>query len=195
MTHDLLSETIRSLGAAVTEVRVTDSRNGVYLGEIRLRTPDARVIEVDSRPSDAVALALRAAAPIRVARRLLEEAPTVQVAPRDSAPDVVRVLGLTVVTPTPEIKATFQLPTRDGVVVLLAGGEGGEVGLRRGDLIIEVNGVVPRTPLAFFEAVRDTPPLQPARLRYWRDGREREVRVPLRARGVEPPARPRVEAD
>jgi uncharacterized protein len=72
MTHDLLASTVRRLGARVEEVVIREQREGTYYGVIRLAN-GARGdrVELDSRPSDGVALALRTGAPIRVARTLL----------------------------------------------------------------------------------------------------------------------------
>jgi uncharacterized protein len=76
MTHDLLANTIRGLGATVEEVVITEQREGTYYGVIRLTTHGGRErLEIDSRPSDGMALALRTGARIRVARDLLVESP------------------------------------------------------------------------------------------------------------------------
>jgi uncharacterized protein len=74
MTHDLLASTIERLGARVVEVVVVEQRAGTYYGIIRLvNGARGERVEIDSRPSDALALALRTGAPIRVARVLLRD--------------------------------------------------------------------------------------------------------------------------
>lgn len=90
MTHDLLKNVTEHLGARVEWVRVHDVVDGTYLGLIGLGAPQGQV-EVDSRPSDAIALALRTAAPVFVNEALFEPADSrgeVQL-PRagDTAPD------------------------------------------------------------------------------------------------------------
>ncbi len=65
MTHDLLSAVIRQLQATVTRVVVSDVRDATYFAEIHL-TRDGQALVVDSRPSDAIAIALRTDAPIFV---------------------------------------------------------------------------------------------------------------------------------
>jgi bifunctional DNase/RNase len=73
---------VRLLGAEVVDVQVHGVREGTYLGRVRLRVGgDMAVREVDSRPSDAVALALRVQAPIRVRRALLRDARDTEVGP------------------------------------------------------------------------------------------------------------------
>jgi uncharacterized protein len=77
MTHDLLQSVIEALGAKVFRVVVNDLRmntagQGTFYGFIGLRTADGREIEVDSRPSDALALAVRTRCPIFVAEHVFE---------------------------------------------------------------------------------------------------------------------------
>jgi bifunctional DNase/RNase len=70
LTHDLLRDVIAALGAAVTEVRITDLSDGVFYAVVAF----ADGTEVSARPSDAIALALRTGAPIVGAETVLDEA-------------------------------------------------------------------------------------------------------------------------
>lgn len=72
-THDLFMQVLGRLGATLTGVLIDDVRDDTFLAQIALNTRDG-VIEVDARPSDAVALALRAKAPIRAMERVLDMA-------------------------------------------------------------------------------------------------------------------------
>jgi uncharacterized protein len=72
MTHDLLKQVIDTLGYSVTEVLITELREGTFYARIALDTPSND--EIDSRPSDAVALAVRYNAPIFVSEDVLAEA-------------------------------------------------------------------------------------------------------------------------
>jgi uncharacterized protein len=69
MTHDLLSD---MLEAQVVRITVTELRENTFYAQITVQQ-DGREIEVDSRPSDAIALAIRAEAPIFAADRVIEE--------------------------------------------------------------------------------------------------------------------------
>ena len=69
MTHDLLREVVRTLGAELEAVNITEMRDGIYIAELVFG--DDRV--VSARPSDAVALAVRTGAPIFGAEDLLDE--------------------------------------------------------------------------------------------------------------------------
>ncbi len=71
MTHDLLATTIRQLSAKVSSVLVTELRDNTFYAELRLEA-GGREIQVDSRPSDAIALAVRTDAPIFASTELLE---------------------------------------------------------------------------------------------------------------------------
>lgn len=70
LTHDLFVSTLRSLGTHLSSVRITRLSDGVFFAELVL---DDQVI-VDARPSDAIALALRASVPVMVADQVLDEA-------------------------------------------------------------------------------------------------------------------------
>jgi bifunctional DNase/RNase len=77
MTHDLLRNLIVNLGVSVESVEVTDLRDNTYYAVICLQAGDRR-IEIDSRPSDAISLALRTKSPIFVAKKVLEASNVLQ---------------------------------------------------------------------------------------------------------------------
>lgn len=72
LTHDLMVSVLELLGASVTRVEVTDLRDGTYYASLMLDRSGV-IFEVDARPSDALALAVRVDAPIFVAERVLEQ--------------------------------------------------------------------------------------------------------------------------
>ena len=73
MTHDLLRDTLGALGAALTRVTVTELRDRTFFAELEL-TLEGRTVRVSSRPSDAIALAVRVDAPIYASEDVLDEA-------------------------------------------------------------------------------------------------------------------------
>lgn len=81
MTHDLLRNMIAQLDARVTRIVINDLRDATFFAQIRLLiksgTGGDRMLEIDARPSDAIALALRTEAPIYVAQSVLEQAQTI----------------------------------------------------------------------------------------------------------------------
>ncbi|PYQ32348.1 MAG: hypothetical protein DMF57_13415 [Acidobacteria bacterium] len=76
MTHDLLRNLISELDARVTRVVINDLRDSTFFAQIRVITGQ-RTMEIDARPSDAIALALRTEAPIFVAQSVLDQAQTI----------------------------------------------------------------------------------------------------------------------
>jgi len=73
LTHDLLRTIIDSLGATVSHILVSDLENDTFFARIALQV-DGKSLEIDSRPSDAIALAVRAQVPIYVEESVLEKA-------------------------------------------------------------------------------------------------------------------------
>ena len=72
MTHDLLHNVIQVVKGMVQRIEVVDLVDNTYFARIHIQTVDTSVI-IDSRPSDAIALSLRAPAPIFVANHVLEQ--------------------------------------------------------------------------------------------------------------------------
>jgi len=78
MTHDLLRNVIHDLKASVDKVVVCDLQDGTFYALIYLRV-NGESLAIDSRPSDAIALALRTRAPIFVEEAVIDSAKTVDV--------------------------------------------------------------------------------------------------------------------
>lgn len=73
LTHDLLGNIIGALGAAVSSIIVCDLRNDTFFAKIVLSV-DGKQVEIDSRPSDAIALAVRVKVPIFAEETVLDKA-------------------------------------------------------------------------------------------------------------------------
>lgn len=73
LTHDLLASIIESLGAKVDKIVINDLRNHTFYAKIHISL-NGRKVEVDSRPSDAIALSTALNAPIFVAEHVFERA-------------------------------------------------------------------------------------------------------------------------
>lgn len=69
LTHDLLKNVMDSLGASLSDVYINELKDGTFYAKLSLETQ-----EIDSRPSDAIALAVRYGVPIFVADKVMEEA-------------------------------------------------------------------------------------------------------------------------
>ena len=73
LTHDLLKDTIAQLGATLQRIIITKLEFNTFFAKLILQTRDGEVREVDARPSDSIAVALRADAPIFVAEEVLNQ--------------------------------------------------------------------------------------------------------------------------
>jgi bifunctional DNase/RNase len=73
LTHDLLNSVIETLGASIDSIIVNDLKNDTFFAKITLNF-DGSQVEVDSRPSDALALAVRVDAPIYVDESVMDKA-------------------------------------------------------------------------------------------------------------------------
>ncbi|MBM63769.1 MAG: hypothetical protein CL484_12555 [Acidobacteria bacterium] len=82
MTHDLLRNVIQDLRGEVTKVVVSDVKESTFYATIHLRVADKPVV-IDARPSDAIALALRAKAPIFAEETVIEKAKSLEGKPAE----------------------------------------------------------------------------------------------------------------
>lgn len=74
LTHDLLCNTIKALGATVSRVVISDVHDTTFYAQLQLTTRDGDMVTVDSRPSDALAVAVRCGAPIYADEHVLDTA-------------------------------------------------------------------------------------------------------------------------
>jgi hypothetical protein len=84
LTHDLLDALLREVGARLEKVQVDDLKSSTFIGSVFVRA-GGRVIELDARPSDAIALAIGGRAPIFVACRVLATSAIPHASPRSPA--------------------------------------------------------------------------------------------------------------
>ncbi len=74
LTHDLLKQLVVGLGADLSQVTITAVKNNTYYAELMMKR-DGHVFQVDARPSDSIALALKLQAPIYTDDELLNDSP------------------------------------------------------------------------------------------------------------------------
>lgn len=182
MTHDLLVGVIATLGGSLEEVRVTEIRDATFYGVLRIRTAGG-VLEVDSRPSDALALAVRTQARILVAPELLEDIPEVEFLSAEGGSPIVRVRGITVGGTEGGMRPQGGAATPEGsrgVRVLHTASEIEARGLQRGDVITRVGDRATPEPLDFLEAMRDQRDAGAIQVIRIRDGAEDTIQLPPR---------------
>jgi bifunctional DNase/RNase len=73
LTHDLLKSFIRAVGVTVSHILVNDLRNNTFFAQITV-DHNGKELKIDSRPSDAIALAVRVGAPIFVTEQVMDQA-------------------------------------------------------------------------------------------------------------------------
>jgi bifunctional DNase/RNase len=77
MTHDLLKNILGEVGCSVESIEITELKENTYYALVRINIA-GRQLDIDSRPSDAIALALRTKSPIYVAKAVLEASSVLQ---------------------------------------------------------------------------------------------------------------------
>jgi bifunctional DNase/RNase len=145
MTHDLLENVLERLGIKLRRVVIGELREDTYHASLILEWR-GNEYAVDSRPSDAIALALGFGEPIFVSASLLEGENAVALA----GPPPLTLGGLTFQALSADLAEHFRLSGGRGVLVSDAG-DGGP--LRRGDVVLEVDGQDVMDPSDFREKV------------------------------------------
>jgi len=90
MTHDLLTNVLTEVGVSVNFVEITELKENTYYALVHLKI-NGRELAIDSRPSDAIALALRSKSPIYVSKAVLEASSILQQAEEGKEPDFSNV--------------------------------------------------------------------------------------------------------
>jgi len=145
LTHDLVKTILEQIGVEIDKVLVSELKGSTYYARIHLMN-GRRAMEVDSRPSDAIALALRFHRPIFVAHALFNSAPVsggknYETGTRETGAQMsVRLLGMTVQDLTDSLAAYFDLSQAEGVLIVDVANESGDKDLQRGDVIVSING-------------------------------------------------------
>jgi bifunctional DNase/RNase len=139
LTHDLIRNLLRELGVKLQRVTITDLRNNTYFASLTLELK-GQTLDIDSRPSDAIAVALRMKAPIYVSTEVLK---TAKLVPRrgDTAEHAQRKLGIQVQDLTPDLAALMDIQLETGVLVSQVDPDSVALaaGLRRGDILTKAN--------------------------------------------------------
>jgi len=117
MTHDLLSTVITQMTGGLESVVIKNLRDGTFFAELNIRNGD-EIQALDARPSDAIALALRARVPIRVSQKVFEEAsipiPATSKLVRESEPTLAE--NVNEITRLAEIQFDLETDLREAVL-------------------------------------------------------------------------------
>lgn len=74
LTHDLVKNIVRDMGGKIASILINDLRDDIFYAKIVVDMPGGRQVEIDSRPSDALAVAVRAKVPIYVEETVMDRA-------------------------------------------------------------------------------------------------------------------------
>ncbi len=174
LTHDLLLDVIRETGNHVDRVLISDMHNEIYYAKIFM---DQGRYSIDSRPSDAIAVAMGVNAPIYVTDRLFESAPPTGGFQNPAQPELARGLGITVERMTPELARYFGAPEGRGVLVSEVDAAANKAGVERGDIILKVGTREVKEPDDFRHGITASKGGESVVLALRRNGADRTVTI------------------
>ncbi|MGE5218547.1 MAG: bifunctional nuclease domain-containing protein, partial [Chloroflexota bacterium] len=140
LTHDLIRNMLKAMGATLQRVTITELRHNTYFALLTL-VAKGQKLEIDSRPSDAIAIALRMKAPIFASNQVLAQAKPLPAASL-GMDEAQNKLGIQTQNLTPEIAKLLDSQQQKGVLVadVKLGSAAMKAGLQRGDIITKVDG-------------------------------------------------------
>jgi len=173
LTHNLMHSIIVSTGNHVDRTVISDMRDETYFALIYMNGGRQRI---DSRPSDAIALALASDAPVYVVDRLFDAAPENDLAALGDGPEVAEGFGLTVQDLSAPVAKFFGVAPGEGVLVADAKDPGARAGIQHGDILVAIDQQPVKT-LDDFERLMGTAPEGSATLTILRDGKRQSIAI------------------
>ena len=151
LTHDLTKRMLDLLNASVERVVISDLKDNTYYATLNLRA-GRKTWEVDSRPSDAVALALKFEAPLYLSRGLVRKGVLIDLGPAAPEMSVEQLYGFVFQELSPEVAHYFGFGKDEGVIVteVTPSSRAEKAGLQKGDILVRLN----RTTVAGKEDVQ-----------------------------------------
>jgi bifunctional DNase/RNase len=139
LTHDLIRNILNGVGATLQRVTITDIRENTYFAVLTIRL-HGQEFRIDSRPSDAIAIALRMKAPTYVSAKVLKQSKEVPAA-ADPAQQLRKKLGIQAQDLTVELAGLLDMQFQHGVLVaeVAPGSRAEGLGIRAGDVITKIN--------------------------------------------------------
>jgi len=139
LTHDLIRNILQKVGATLHRVVITDLKNNTYFATLSLSLK-GQELQIDCRPSDAIAIALRMGAPIYTSAQVLARSKSMP-APSAGTEPLPTKLGMTLQDLTPALATLMDVPLVKGVLVadVIPGSVAMDSGVQRGDIITRAN--------------------------------------------------------
>jgi bifunctional DNase/RNase len=140
LTHDLTKRMLDLLNASVERVVISDLKDNTYYATLNLRA-GRKTWKVDSRPSDAVALALKFDAPLYLSRALVQKGVLVDLRSPTAGMSVERLYGFVIQELSPEVARYFGFGQERGVIVteVTPRSRAEEAGLQKGDILVRLD--------------------------------------------------------
>jgi bifunctional DNase/RNase len=178
LTHDLMKRMLDLLDARVERVVISDLKQNTYFAILNLRS-GRKTWEVDSRPSDAVAIALKFDAPLYLSRALVEKGVLVDLGSRSADAGPQKRYGFVAQELSPEVARYFGFEKENGVIVteITEDGPADRAGLQKGDILVRLN----RRPVQGMEDLRSVLDEKGAskaiRIEIYRNGKTRLLKI------------------
>lgn len=139
LTHDLIRNILQGVGATLQRVTITDLRNSTYFAILSMSIK-GQELQIDSRPSDAIAIALRMKAPIFATHQVLAKSKPLP-AQSGRAEQTQKRLGIQAQDLTAELAKLLESQQQKGVLVteVASGSTAMKAGIQRGDIITKAN--------------------------------------------------------
>jgi hypothetical protein len=140
LTHDLMKRMLELLDARVERVVISDLKENTYYAILNLRA-GRKTWEVDSRPSDAVAIALRFGAPLFLSRALVQKGVLVDLRSPSAASPLEQRYGFVLQSLSVEVARYFGFDKKKGVIVteIIRDGPAEKAGLQKGDILVRLD--------------------------------------------------------
>jgi bifunctional DNase/RNase len=177
MTHDLLYSILEQVHVKVKEVKIVELKDHTYYAKLSL-TLNKDLIELDSRPSDAIIMALKSKAPVYVSAKIINDQGILLTMKEDSGErNGIRIQEL-----TPSLASYFNFEGQKGVLVseVISGSASESSGIKAGDIITKVNAVEVGSIHEFEEAFDAIKAESSVRISIFRDGKSQEVNISLK---------------
>ncbi len=170
-THDLIRNLLDGLDATPERVTITELRGGAYFAVMTVRKGRRR-IPIDSRPSDAIAVALRTGTPIYATPQVLEQGLRLDGPALPQEESAARRMGMHMQDLTAELGDLFGTQLQEGVLVAHVEGDSlaSRLGFRRGDVITGVDGKTVRNTRELEMSLDSRAEGQPRTIHLERDG-------------------------
>lgn len=171
-THDLIQRVLGGLKAELERVTITELRESTFFAELTIKR-NRRRIRLDARPSDAIAVALRTGAPIYATPEVLRQGVRMDGRQSKLRDRVSRTLGMQIQDLTADLAKLFAATVDTGALVahVERGSSGARLGLRRGDVVVQVDGTPIRNSRDLLEKLQAPMTKRIRVLRIQRDGK------------------------